>query len=192
MEPDVAEFVSALAGGSGARLMVEARSDPAGPTTQALVAAAQQTGGRVVCILSSPDHLQPSLEFVGSNSSPIEFTVGDAFALLSNDYKGADFVLLDCRLRDEERVFRAAQAAVAEACGGLVVANNAFDCENLRGSGGARVDLLPIGGGLRVWRVPRRVVRMRSQWVVRVDELTGEEHVYRITPPSPRRKWVKA
>lgn len=188
MEPDVAEFVSALAGGSGARLMVEARSDPAGPTTLGLAAAAQQTGGRVVCILNDPEHLQPSLKSVGNNnnSSSIEFAVGDALTLLVNDFKGADFVLVDCRLDDQERVFKAA-------CGRLVVASNAFSCEKLRGDagGGMRVDLLPIGGGLLVCR-PQQERRMRSQWVVRVDEFTGEEHVYRITPPSPRRKLTKA
>jgi len=192
MEPDVAEFVSALAAGSGARLMVEARSDPAGPTTLALIAAAQQTGGRVVCILRSPDDIQASLQSLGQDASLVELVVGDALSLILSDYRGADFVLVDCGLQDQERVFKAAQTGAADACGGLVVGYNAFHHEKFKGSGNGslRVNLLPIGGGLRVCRVPQKA--RRSQWVVKVDECTGEEHVYRITPPSPREKWFKA
>lgn len=191
MEPNVAEFVSALAAGSGARLMVEARSNAVGPTTLALIAAAEETGGHVICILNNPDDLSPSLKSVGDrNPGLIQLIVGDAFELISKEYKAADFVLVDCALRDQERVFRAAQVSALEASGGLVVGLNAFDCEKFKGSGRLRVDLLPIGGGLRVCRVPKRE-RLRSRWVVRVDEFTGEEHVYRITPPV-QRKMIRA
>ncbi|XP_020262480.1 uncharacterized protein LOC109838444 [Asparagus officinalis] len=120
----------------------------------------------------------------------VRVVAGDALELISNEYKAADFVLVDCALRDQERVFRAAQVSAAEASGGLVVGLNAFDCEKFKGSGRLRVDLLPIGGGLRVCRVPKRE-RLRSRWVVRVDEFTGEEHVYRIAPPV-QRKMIRA
>ncbi|KAJ6812791.1 uncharacterized protein M6B38_147080 [Iris pallida] len=181
-EPDVAEFVSALAAGSGARLMVEACSGTAGPTTLALAAAAQQTeGARVVCVVPKPGS---AAAFEASNS--VEIVVGDAAGLLADRYKGADFVLVDCELEGQERLFNAAVASV-EGCGGVVVGYNAFSCDSSSwgGVGGVRVDLLPIGGGLRVCRVPARSART-SQWVVRVDECTGEEHVYRITSPRTR------
>ncbi|XP_008776788.1 uncharacterized protein LOC120110748 [Phoenix dactylifera] len=193
MEPNMVEFVSALAAGSGARLMVEACSDAAGPTTLALIAAAHQTGGRVVCIVAGPDELHSSIEALGPEADRVELVVGDARTLLLGEYRGADFVMVDCELGDHERVFTAAQAGAREACGGLVVGYNAF-CERSwpSGSGGGggsglRVDLLPIGGGLRVCRVPPGA--KTSQWVVRVDEFTGEEHVFRIT--SPRRKRIE-
>ncbi|KAL0317680.1 UNVERIFIED_CONTAM: hypothetical protein Sangu_2182300 [Sesamum angustifolium] len=51
-EPDSAEFISALVAGNNARLIVVACADAADSTALALVAAAHQTGGRVVCIVS--------------------------------------------------------------------------------------------------------------------------------------------
>ncbi|CAD5171503.1 unnamed protein product [Musa acuminata subsp. malaccensis] len=190
-EPDLTEFVSALAAGSGARLMVEVCADSAGPTTLALIAAADQTGGRIACIVRGPDELHSSLEALGPDAGRVDLVVGDAQHLLLGEYRGADFVLVDCASEEHERVFRAAQLGAMEACGGVVVGHNAF-CESSSPSvdalGGLRVDLLPIGGGLRVSRVPP--AGKRSQWVVRVDECTGEEHVFRIT--SPRKKWIEA
>ncbi|XP_042389137.1 uncharacterized protein LOC121980924, partial [Zingiber officinale] len=187
--PDVAEFVSALAAGGGARLLVDVPAGPAGPTTLALLTAAQQTGGRAACIVRGPEELRASIEFLGPElTARVNLVVGDAARLLP---AGADFVLVDCRLENHARVFGAAQAGAAEAGGGLVVVRNAALCDLPAvdgGGGGLRVDLLPIGGGLRVCRVP--TAARRSQWVVRVDECSGEEHVFRIT--SPRKKWIEA
>lgn len=194
MEPDVAEFISAMAGGSGARLMVDVCADRAGSTTLALIAAAQQTGGRVVCIVPGADELNSSVISLGMQAENVELVMGDGRELLMGEYRGADFVLVDCDLAGHERVFRAAQAGAMEACGGVVVGYNAFHkemCGSGSGSGsgsGLRVELLPIGEGLRVSRVPPAA--KRSQWVVRVDECTGEEHVFRVR--SPRRKWIEA
>ncbi|KAF5207348.1 Peptidyl-trna hydrolase ict1 protein [Thalictrum thalictroides] len=70
-QPDVAEFVSALAAGNSAQLMVDVCSGIAGATTLAL------------------------------------FVIGNAESLLTNYYKGADFVLIDCKLDGHESVFRA-------------------------------------------------------------------------------------
>ncbi|XP_074572332.1 uncharacterized protein LOC141828847 [Curcuma longa] len=193
-EPDVAAFVSALAAGSGSRLLVDVPAGPAGPTMLALLTAAQQTGGRAACIVRGPEELRASIEFLGpEHAARVNLVVGDAARLLlgGGGLGGADFVLVDCRLENHARVFGAAQASAAEAGGGFVVVRNAALCDlpAVDGSGrGLRVDLLPIGGGLRVCRVP--TAARRSQWVVRVDECTGEEHVFRIT--SPRKKWIEA
>ncbi|XP_021677858.1 uncharacterized protein LOC110662986 isoform X2 [Hevea brasiliensis] len=104
-EPDMAEFISALAAGNNAQLMVVASARVAGSTTLPLVAAAQQTGGQ--------------------GSWPNEF----------------------------------------------------------------KTHFLPIGEGLLVTRIGGKVddgsgQRKRSRWVIRVDECTGEEHVYRVTCPQ--------
>ncbi|XP_075079411.1 uncharacterized protein LOC107820947 [Nicotiana tabacum] len=48
IEPNEAEFISALAVGNNVQLMVVACANVADSTTRALAAAAQQTGGRVV------------------------------------------------------------------------------------------------------------------------------------------------
>ncbi|XAR66160.1 hypothetical protein NMG60_11012280 [Bertholletia excelsa] len=59
-EPDVAEFVSALAAGSNALLMVVASAIVACSATLALADAAPQTGGRVVYILPGIEELNSS------------------------------------------------------------------------------------------------------------------------------------
>ncbi|XP_073009108.1 uncharacterized protein [Typha latifolia] len=186
MEPDVAEFVSALAAGSGARLMVEACSETAGPVTLAIIAAANQTAGRAVCIVRGADELQSSVEFLGPEAENVELVVGNARELLRSEYSGADFVIVDCEMGEYEQMFKVAHAGAVQACGGLVVGYNAF---SLQSSGAKmRAEYLPIGGGLMVCRVPAG--RKRSQWIVQVDEETGEEHVFRITSPSPRGKRI--
>lgn len=77
-EPDVSEFISALAAGNKAKLMVLACAGAADSTTLALVAAAHQTGGRVICILREFDKLNPSIEFLQHNAMHVEFVIGDA------------------------------------------------------------------------------------------------------------------
>ena len=59
-EPAVAEFISALAAGNTAQLMVVACAGAADSTTLALVTAAHQTGGHVVCIVPSHEELSAS------------------------------------------------------------------------------------------------------------------------------------
>ncbi|KAK1325768.1 hypothetical protein QJS10_CPA01g02663 [Acorus calamus] len=181
--PDVAEYVSAMAAGNSAKLMVEACSGAAGPMTLALVAAARQTGGRVACVLRAREDLRASREALGAEADNVEFVFGDAARLLSGDYARADFVLVDCKLEGNERVFGAAQKAI-------VVGYNAF-CDASWLPSGPRSDLLPIGDGLRVCRVVRTAAAERKRrWVVKVDECTGEEHVFRIM--ASQRKGIRA
>ncbi|XP_059306302.1 uncharacterized protein LOC132057705 [Lycium ferocissimum] len=75
-EPNGAEFISALAAGNNAQVMVVACANVADSTTLALVAAAQQTGGRVICILRGIEELH--LSNMGKNSSHLEFVVANA------------------------------------------------------------------------------------------------------------------
>ncbi|XP_058086423.1 uncharacterized protein LOC131233650 [Magnolia sinica] len=191
-EPDMSEFISALAAGNNAQLMVEACSSTAGTTTLALVAAAHQTGGRVVCILSRPEELRLSEDALGAESDCVEFVIGDARSLLLNDYHGADFVLIDCNLEEHDQILRAAQVGLKPR-GAVIMGYNAFR-NRLLWTSGMRTDLLPIGDGLQITRVPASgmegVCGRRSRWVVRVDQCTGEEHVFRIK--SQHRKELAA
>ncbi|KAJ9188453.1 hypothetical protein P3X46_003810 [Hevea brasiliensis] len=184
-EPDMAEFISALAAGNNAQLMVVASARVAGSTTLPLVAAAQQTGGQVMCILSTESDFIASRNSLGPYADCVKFVIGDAKALLLSDYKRADFVLIDCNIDDCEGVFRAARE-----CGRngrrLIIGFNAF-----QGSwpNEFKTHFLPIGEGLLVTRIGGKVddgsgQRKRSRWVIRVDECTGEEHVYRVTCPQ--------
>ncbi|XVE74018.1 hypothetical protein DITRI_Ditri11bG0165200 [Diplodiscus trichospermus] len=194
-EPDVAEFISAFAAGNNAQFMVMACAGVAGSTALALVAAARQTGGRVVCILNSLDYYVASKSALGNYGDCIHFVIGDAKTLL-NDYKTADFVLIDCNISDHKSVLKAAQEC-AKHEGALIVGYNALH----KGPAGwsnvheFKTNFLPIGEGLLVIRkgTPSKAgdqgvssrKRRKSRWVVKIDKWTGEEHVFRITSPLP-------
>ncbi|KAI3950831.1 hypothetical protein MKW92_005554 [Papaver armeniacum] len=179
-EPAVAEFVSALAAGNSGHLMVEACSGIAGATTLALVVAAHQTGGRVVCILRGHEELESSRNALGPNAKFVDFVIGDARRLLLNCYKGADFVLIDCNLDDHEGILRAVQEGAVNKGAGSWWNKSGF-----------KTQLLPIGEGLLVCRIPASnkkadlmAAKIKSNWVVRIDKCTGEEHVFRVLKSS--------
>ncbi|TKY63733.1 hypothetical protein E2542_SST13615 [Spatholobus suberectus] len=188
-EPDVAEFISALAAGNNAQLMVVAGAGVAGSVTLALAAAAHQTGGRVVCICCGQIESHASRKALGVYGDCVEFVVGDVKSLLLGDYKGADFVLVDCDITNAREIFLAAfkganndEALVV----GYNVKHRASRWRQLRAS------FLPIGEGLLVAKIDPnvkgndKVVQRRSRWIVQVDNCTGEEHIFRVT--SPHRK----
>ncbi|MBA0554278.1 hypothetical protein Golob_013393 [Gossypium lobatum] len=187
-EPDVAEFISAIAAGNNAQLMVITCANVAGSTALALVAAACQTGGRVVCILTSLHHYDASVSAVGNYGDCIDFVIGDAEKLL-NEYRNADFVLIDCNISDHKTVLKTAQEG-AKRGGGvtLIVGYNAPHNKELVGRSGAdgfKTYYLPIGEGLLVIRKGKpNEARKSSRWVVKIDKWTGEEHVFRITSPQ--------
>ncbi|OWM64935.1 uncharacterized protein LOC116205184 [Punica granatum] len=198
-EPDVAEFISALAAGNNAQLMVMASSGAIDNTPMALglIAAAHQTKGRVMMILSSFQELQVYENSLGPHSRFVEFLVGDSAALLLDELKSADFVLIDCKSDHQEQVFKAASG---NSNGALIVGYNAQH----EGGKWSRSELtdtqfLPIGEGLLVSRAVmnkgcRKIggLTKKSCWVVKVDELTGEEHVFRIVSPRTRDHTIRA
>ncbi|XP_014516134.1 uncharacterized protein LOC106773885 [Vigna radiata var. radiata] len=190
-EPDVVEFISALAAGNNAQLMVVAGAGVAGSATLALAAAAHQTGGRVICVCCDQIETKPLRKDLGVYADRVEFVVGDVRRLLVGDYKGADFVLVDCDMSNAREAFLAAFKG-ASRDGAVVVGYNvkhrASRWRQLRAS------FLPIGEGLLVAKIDpnlkgnnnQRVVRRRSRWIVQVDNCTGEEHIFRVTSPHKK------
>lgn len=185
-EPNVAEFIAALAAGKNAQLMVMACAGNAGSTTLALGAAAHQTGGRAICILKGYKELHASRKALERYSDAIEFVIGDPKTLLlSNDYQDADFVLIDCKMDDHKQLWLAAKKVLHHK-DALVVGYNAVHSSPRMPD--LKAHFLPIGNGLLVSRLSmedkyRDGCGKKSRWVVKVDALTGEEHVYRITSP---------
>ncbi|KAF7844794.1 DUF1442 family protein [Senna tora] len=187
-EPDVAEFLSALAAGKNAKLIVVACAGIAGPTTLALAAAAHQTGGRVVCICCGQNEVQASKKaLAGAYGDSVELVVGDVETrLLNEDYKGADFVLVDCDIANAKEILLVALKEAKKKEGALVVGYNVrrrVSCwRQLK-----TASFLPIGEGLLVvssnkhGRVEHR--KKKSHWIVKVDKYTGEEHIFRVTSP---------
>lgn len=191
-EPDAAEFISALAAGKNAQLMVVVCGASATPAALALVAASRQTSGRVVCIQHKAEDLHKLENDLGSYATHVEFVLGDAKTLLLREYKGADFVLIDCDLDDHRGVFLAAQRGAKNGSGGLVVGYNALNKGSSLGNCGFMTHFLPIGKGLLVCKVPK-ASNKRSRWVVKVDKCTGEEHVFRIrSAPETESKKITA
>ena len=78
IEPKYMEFISALAAGKRARLMMEITSDGITPLTIALAVAAKQTGGQLICI-GHEDDIEKSKALVMGNSheNVIRFEYGN-------------------------------------------------------------------------------------------------------------------
>ncbi|CAI0404362.1 unnamed protein product [Linum tenue] len=188
-EPESAEFISALAAGNNSQLIVVASATPTATTSfmlSALVTAAHQTGGRVVCIHRTQHETELSRRALGSRSRKVGFVTGEAHELLSSSaqYSGADFVLIDCHLDNHEGILGAVQQqAGSNQNGAVVVGYNAFGSGSWGSDGRWRTQLLPIGEGLLVTRMAPPA-RNKSRWVVKVDKCTGEEHVFRIRSPQ--------
>ncbi|CAH8353997.1 unnamed protein product [Eruca vesicaria subsp. sativa] len=211
-EPNVAEFISALAAGNNARKIVVACAGAANADILvALIAAASQTRGQVVCILRGIEELIISKKMLEpSEIHQIQFAVGESNGntLINNHFGEADFVLVDCNLENHQDIVRKIvnhHEENARTGGGsgvaVVVGYNAFSRGSWRFSDGRRTQFLPIGEGLLVTRVndtgshnqkmmnknndhhhQHEHVR-KSHWVVKVDKCTGEEHVFRVRAP---------
>ncbi|KAL2541970.1 Protein of unknown function (DUF1442) [Abeliophyllum distichum] len=183
-EPNGVEFISALAAGNNAQIMVVACAGVADSTMLALVAAAQQTGGRVICILGSiQDHCLSKMT-LGVNADHVEFVTGDVKNLLINEYKDADFVAIDCNLENYEEIISSIQESPRRN-NTIVVGYNAFCKESWRNSP-LCIELLPIGEGLLLTKIAAKrntngsALKKRGNWIVKVDKCTGEEHVFRV------------
>ncbi|KAI3705930.1 hypothetical protein L1987_76179 [Smallanthus sonchifolius] len=190
-EPDVAEFISAIAAGNNAQLMVVACAATAGSatglTTLGLIAASHQTGGRLICIVKREQELQSSKQaLINTDANQLEFVDGDAQYLLSNEYKSADFVVIDCNLENHERILEGVQIEREKST--IVLGYKAIWKDSWTWSR-LNSQLLPIGEGLLLMRVGGKRENgggrnggggRRSRWVVKVDECTCEEHVFRI------------
>lgn len=194
-EPNVAEFISALSAGHNAQLMVVACATTAGSPTLGLVAAAHQTGGRVICIVRGLEEYHSSINALGCNANRVEFVVGDAQTLLSGQYRNADLVVIDCNLENHEGIFRGVQLSAGRSrTNTIVLGYNAF-CKDSWHWGGSKTQLLPIGEGLLMTRIAAKAEESggdnggsgkRSHWIVKVDKCTGEEHVFRVRSPHGR------
>nr|XP_010327072.1 uncharacterized protein LOC101251330 [Solanum lycopersicum] len=152
-EPESNEFLSALAAGMKAKLIVEVTTEGS-PSTVALAAAARQTGGKLVCIIPETilDKTQKVIEETGLNDM-VEFKTGDPVEILHN-YENIDFSLVDGNTDDYEMLMEKLDVNPRRS---VVVTNNV---QGKKGIGGhlkkventVKVRSLqhPIGKGLEV------------------------------------------
>ncbi|KAL3521445.1 hypothetical protein ACH5RR_019594 [Cinchona calisaya] len=145
-EPDVvAEFISALAAGNNAQLMVIVCSSAADSTTLALVAAALQTGGQVMCILPGLDELHFSEIALGDYAMHVKFVIGDAENLLKNDYTESDCILIDCHLKNCQEILETLQLIGRN--NAIVMAYNACSVGSWMCLRGLKAHFWPMGAG---------------------------------------------
>lgn len=174
--------------------MVVACGGPADTTTLALVAAAHQTGGNVICIVPNHQDLISSKNFLGIFANQVQFMVGKEGQEIIMVLNQADFVLIDCNFMNHEEIVKLVQIGGNMQKGIVVVGYNAFSCKgwSIWRSCGSKTKLLPIGEGLLVTRFRENWVspkcgcgmnKSRGRWVVKVDKYTGEEHIYKIRVP---------
>ncbi|XP_072957713.1 uncharacterized protein [Typha angustifolia] len=188
---DVAELISAMAGGWNAQLIVEARAGCSDISTSlGLLAAARHTHGRYVCILpdeqSEADHVDALRRAGAAEAEAAEVMVVDGEAEEAmRDLEGVDLMVVDGRRGDAGAILRAARPGVR----GMVVVR--YGDGKRRGGAAAlaagmrvvRSAFLPIGKGVEVVHVGvgkgPSLGRGRRRWIRHVDEDTGEEHVFR-------------
>ena len=201
--PGSNEFLSALAAGMKAKLIVEVTSCVS-LTTLALAAAARQTGGRVVCIL--PESILNDSQQVINNSGlkdQVEFRTEDPSKLLPF-YENIDFFLVDCK--DNENYARLLNLVDVNLTRSIVVAKNMVggdgDKKGIRWCLRGKDEKLevrslkhPLGNGMEVTRISKSdntnnmrfgvkgdysKKRRKSSWIAKFDEESGEEHIYRV------------
>ncbi|KAK9147890.1 hypothetical protein Scep_006647 [Stephania cephalantha] len=152
-ETSVAELISAMAGGWNAKLIVETWSNDAGggvATSVGLAAARGHTGGRHVCVVASE---RAGAEYREAGGAAAEVVAGEAEEAMGA-VEGVDFLVVDSRGKDAERLMRAARTAYLPVGLGVEIAY-------VGASGGGPAK--STGGG---------------RWFRHVDE-AGEEHVFR-------------
>ncbi|CAB4269736.1 unnamed protein product [Prunus armeniaca] len=192
-ESGVPEFLSAMAAGWDAKLIVESWSHGTPiATSLGLAMAARHTGGRHVCIV--PDE-RSRLEYIKATRNAgvmPEVVVGEeaTVAVLA----GVDFLVVDCKRKDFTRVLRRAKVSPR---GAVFACKNASQ-RNLsgfrwhgvveRGTRVVRSVFLPVGKGLDIAylgygggsaSVGSSIKKGPSRWIKHIDQKSGEEHLFR-------------
>ncbi|CAJ1950417.1 unnamed protein product [Sphenostylis stenocarpa] len=196
--PGSNEFVSALAAGMKAKVMVEV-TYCVSLYTIALAVAARQTGGRMVCMI--PESLLDESKEVIINSGledQVEFRTEDPSKLLSY-YENIDFFLVDCKDENYTNLLKLVDLNLKRS---IVVAKNMLcDKKGLRWHLREKYERLevryinhPLGNDMGVTcicmnddrnkrsgvKVDCGKKRRKSSWIAKFDEESGEEHIYRV------------
>ncbi|KAG6528730.1 uncharacterized protein LOC122039866 isoform X1 [Zingiber officinale] len=171
IEPMCVEYISALAAGNRARVMVDVEPGGMSPSVIALAAAARQTGGRVVCLRREQEAgelLRRQAEGLGI-ADVVECRVAGRPGEAVERLRGVDFAVVD-RGMGEEDCEEAVAAVDAGPRGAVVVVSILFDGGRRSPPGAApaggrtRVQMrgrsssvvLPFGGGMEVIRIVGR------------------------------------
>ncbi|XP_011034232.1 PREDICTED: uncharacterized protein LOC105132424 [Populus euphratica] len=191
MESSVAEFLSAMAAGWNAKLIVESWSK-GGPiaTSIGLAVAARHTCGRHVCVVpdeGSRSEYVKTMHLAGMLET--EVLVGEVEEVMAG-LVGVDFLVVDCKRRDFVRFLRLAKLSPK---GAVLACKNAFQKSAAgfrwhgalaRGTRVVKTVLLPVGQGLDMAHIgshggSESSKGSPSRWIRHIDQKSGEEHVFR-------------
>ncbi|XP_060182540.1 uncharacterized protein LOC132612250 [Lycium barbarum] len=195
----VAEFLSAMAAGYSAKLIVEAwKSDKINAdsisTSIGLAIATKHNCGRYVCVVADEES---RLEYVGAmqNSDVClpEVVVGQAEEVMER-LNGVDFLIVDERRSDFISVFNSARLSHR---GAILVCKNGSKIRHIETSkfcwdNGVldskvcvvRSVTLPFGNGLEIAYIAskegiQKARKNTNRWIRHIDRSSGEEHVIR-------------
>ncbi|KAJ6805657.1 uncharacterized protein M6B38_180235 [Iris pallida] len=193
VEPKCMEFISALAAGNQARLLVDVAPAGVSSSTLALAIAARQTGGRLVCVRCGGEGDEEGLEEARDAvdrfglGDVVEFRAGADPCELIEALRDVDFAVVDQRVEGCAELFLRMDMNPG---GSVVLVSNLFRGGRKRRASYAQTALLsgkgrdvesavlPIGNGIEVTRIgkcrrrrsPERVVSSRKRTFVVHEE----------------------
>ncbi|CAN4127543.1 unnamed protein product [Withania somnifera] len=195
-ESSVAEFISAMAAGWNAQMIVETWSKGGVTATSiGLAVASHHTGGRHICIV--PDEISRTeyLQAMQKAGMSPEVVVGESPQKAMDGLMGIDFLVVDCTRNDFSRILGVAKLGHR---GAVLICKNATTSRVVSDfrwksvlAGKSRIVrsvFLPVGKGLDVVHVGATVSggggsggsgKMESKWIRRFDSESGEEFVIR-------------
>ncbi|MFS7888966.1 hypothetical protein Hanom_Chr00s000003g01601231 [Helianthus anomalus] len=191
-ESDHVELISAMAGGWKPRMIVEAWSSGSNITTSiGLGIAARHLGARYVCIVQNK---RSKLEYEAATKDhglPIpELMVGEAKDVMAR-LPEVEFMVVDGGRKDLNELFGLAKlshrGAVLLCTNGKQRFMSGFGWDLVMGDRSrlVRSAVIPVGQGLYIAYVKKNreseksSFRNSSRWITRIDQKTGEEHVFR-------------
>ena len=153
------EFISALAAGNQAKLMVQVTSHQGiNPLTIALAVAAKHTKARFVCILLQLQDLENSraqLSFYDLEDA-VELVHGNPCEVIM-EFKNIDFAIIDCKFEGFLRLFEIIDVNLR---GSIVVVSNILErrigasiSEVIKGRTGVECVTRSIGEGMELTRI---------------------------------------
>ncbi|KAK7406219.1 hypothetical protein VNO78_07839 [Psophocarpus tetragonolobus] len=186
-ESGVAEFISAMAAGWNAQLIVETWSQGGVISTSVgLAVARRHTCGRHVCVVSDERARSEYANRMGEAGVMAEIVVGEAEEVMEA-LDGVDFLVVDSRRKDFPRVLRLAKLSNKGAvllCKNANSTSKGFIWRSLLAQGSSRrvvrTAFLPVGKGLDMAHVSASGGKASGRrWIKHVDQQSGDVHFIR-------------
>ncbi|XP_059311146.1 uncharacterized protein LOC132062631 [Lycium ferocissimum] len=198
-----AEFLSAIAAGYNAKLIVEVRKKHESgnaniPTSTGLAIAAKHTHGRHICIVpdeaSRVEYVSAMHKLLADVSLP-EVVVGEVEEVMRKKLNRVDFLIVDGGKKDFARALssvKLSQHGATLACKSESKRNNISGSSRFSWKGvlDAKVRVLraitlPFGNGLEIAYIASsnydgnlKSRKIPKRWISHVDQDSGEQHVF--------------